>query len=258
MSDADGPPWFHNVHLADGSQTRPDHPMGDFPNWKWQEITSALPVDLSGMSCLDVGCNGGFYSFALARRGAEVLGIDHDPHYLEQARWARERVEGGQRVRLEQMGVYDLARLHETFDLVLFMGVFYHLRYPLLALDLVAEKVRQRLVFQTLVMPGDAVLDAAREDRGLNERELMLEAGWPKMAFIEDRLANDPTNWWAANHAAVQAMLRSTGMQIDQRIGDETYLCSPGGPAGQLERGWGGGELESATGRGGRVQGQCH
>jgi tRNA (mo5U34)-methyltransferase len=81
-------PWFHNLHLPDGSQTCPDHSLGDFPNFKWQQIAPHLPEDLTGWSALDIGCNAGFYSFALARRGAHVLAIDSDPHYLRQARWA--------------------------------------------------------------------------------------------------------------------------------------------------------------------------
>src|SRR4051794_1992030 len=120
-------PWFHNLHLPDGVQTAPDHPLGDFPRFKWRQLENALPQDLAGVRALDVGCNAGFYSFELARRGAAVLGIDHDPHYLRQAHWARERFGLTDRVELRQLGVYDLARLEEQFDLVLFLGVLYHL-----------------------------------------------------------------------------------------------------------------------------------
>ena len=74
------------------TQTAPDHPLGDFPRVKWWELQSALPDDLTGWRVLDVGCNAGFYSFALARRGADVLAIDADEHYLRQARWAARRV----------------------------------------------------------------------------------------------------------------------------------------------------------------------
>src|SRR5438067_10907441 len=81
-------PWFHNLHLPDGGQTCPDHWLGDFPSFKWQQLAPSLPPNLSGWSCLDIGCNAGFYSFELARRGATVLGIDVDPHYLRQAGWA--------------------------------------------------------------------------------------------------------------------------------------------------------------------------
>src|SRR5829696_2739081 len=81
-------PWFHNLHLPDGAQTCPGHPFGDFPAFKWHELAPHVPADLAGWSCLDIGCNAGFYSFELARRGARVLGIDLDERYLTQARWA--------------------------------------------------------------------------------------------------------------------------------------------------------------------------
>src|SRR5205823_2679501 len=94
----------------------------------------------------------GFYSFELARRGADVLGIDHDEHYLAQARWARGRYGLEDQVELRHLGVYDLARVPETFDVVLFMGVLYHLRHPLLAIEIVAERVGRTLVLQTMTM----------------------------------------------------------------------------------------------------------
>src|SRR5215213_5436622 len=183
-------PWFHNLHLRDGTQTAPDHYLGDFPAFKWQQLAPHLPEDLAGWTVLDVGCNAGFYSFELARRGARVTGIDIDPQYLEQARWAAAQLGLTDTVRFVLMQVYDLARWDESFDLVLFMGVFYHLRYPMLGLDLVAQKVRRLMVFQSIVVPGDEVFIVAR-DRGLNEREALRDPGWPKVAFIEHRLAGD-------------------------------------------------------------------
>src|SRR5690606_39455607 len=138
-------PWFHNVHLPDGTQTAPDHWLGDFPSFKWNEIEPHIPERLDGWSALDIGCNAGFYSVELARRGAHVLGIDVAPHYLRQARWVAQQFDLEQRIEFREMQVYDLAGLDATFDLVWFMGVFYHLRYPLLALDIAAEKVRRML-----------------------------------------------------------------------------------------------------------------
>lgn len=219
-------PWFHNLHLPDGRQTAPDHFLGDFPSYKWAEIAPYLPADLSGWRALDIGCNAGFYAFELARRGASVTAIDVNPTYLAQARWAAKQFDLTPRIRFAQMQVYDLVELDDTFDLVLFLGVFYHLRYPLLGLDIVARKVGRLLAFQTLTMPGETVYEHT-QDRGINDRAAMLDPGWPKLAFIEHRLAGDPTNWWAPNHAAVEAMLRSSGLRITARPGTETYLCEP-------------------------------
>lgn len=237
-------PWFHNLHLPGGVETAPDHPLGDFPRFKWEAVAPHLPDDLSGRTALDVGCNAGFYTFELAKRGARVVGVDHDEHYLAQARWASERFGLADRVELRKQDVYDLGRSSETYDLVLFLGVLYHLRYPLLGLDAVARTVDETLVFQSLMMPGDAV----REDTdgyGLDEREVLRSEGWPRMAFLEHEFEGDPTNWWAPNAACVEAMLRSTGLEIVGRPEPETYLCRPA-PPGTF---WRIDEMRTALGR---------
>ena len=220
-------PWFHNLHLPGGVQTVPDHFLGgDFPRFKWLQIADALPADLSGWKVLDVGCNAGFYSFELARRGASVLAIDSDEHYLAQARWAAGLLQMERRVEFQHMGVYEIARCAQQFDLVWFMGVFYHLRYPLLALDLLAQRTRRLMVFQTLLMPGDAVYPDTG-DHPIDDRAPLLDPGWPKMAFIEHCFSGDPTNWWVPNHAGVEAMLRSSGLRVTQRPAGEIYMCVP-------------------------------
>ncbi|HEY8413701.1 MAG TPA: DUF1698 domain-containing protein, partial [Pyrinomonadaceae bacterium] len=61
--------WFHNLNLR-GVQTAPDHFLGDYPQTKWQRFAAAIPEDLTGKSVLDVGCNAGFYSIQMKRRGA--------------------------------------------------------------------------------------------------------------------------------------------------------------------------------------------
>jgi tRNA (mo5U34)-methyltransferase len=228
-------PWFHNLHLPDGLQTAPNHFLGDFPSYKWAHVAQHVPEDLSGWTALDVGCNAGFYSFELAKRGARVTGIDSEALYLEQARWAANELGLAGRVEFEQTSVYDLGRSDRRYDLVLFMGVFYHLRHPLLALDILATKVRRRMIFQTLTMPGMEEVEPP-DDMPIMEREAMLEPGWPKMAFIERKLAGDMTNWWAPNHAAVLAMLRSTGLAVRAQPGHEIYVCEPSRGEGDDER----------------------
>lgn len=142
------------VHLPDGAQTAPEHPLGDFPTFKWEELAPHLPQDLTGWSVLDIGCNAGYYSFKLAERGGNVLGIDVDEHYLAQANWLADELGYGDRVHFERMQVYDLAHTSEKFDLVIFMGVLYHLRYPMLGLDTVSRRVRKLMVLQTLSLPA--------------------------------------------------------------------------------------------------------
>ncbi|MBD0274501.1 MAG: DUF1698 domain-containing protein, partial [Acetobacteraceae bacterium] len=77
--------WFHNIDLG-GVRTAPDHFLGDYPAVKWRAFADAVPADLSGKTVLDIGCNGGFYSIEMKKRGASrVLGVDFDDTYLAQA-----------------------------------------------------------------------------------------------------------------------------------------------------------------------------
>ncbi|AWK88340.1 TIGR04290 family methyltransferase [Azospirillum thermophilum] len=239
--------WFHNLHLPDGRQTCPDHHFGDFPGWKWRQFRDRIPEDLSGWTALDIGCNAGFYSLELAKRGARVTAIDMNSMYLDQARWAAGQFGLEDRIRFRQCQVYDLARWTERFDLVLFMGVFYHLRYPLLGLDLVAEKVGRMLVFQSLRMPGEAVSQASRGDTDFQNMDLIGQPGWPRLSFIEGSFCKDHTNWWIPDHAAVLAMLRSAGMTPTVQAAPDIYLCEPDRvtPRSTLL----GEELRAATGR---------
>jgi tRNA (mo5U34)-methyltransferase len=239
-------PWFHDLHLPTGHRTAPDHPLGNFPSFKWRQIEPHLPQDLTDARVLDIGCNAGYYSFALAARGAEVLALDLDEHYLRQARWAAQFLDADARIEFRQGSVYDLADLDEQFDVVLFLGVLYHLRHPLLALDLVSERVAGRLVFQTLTMPGAEPINPPA-DLGLGARHALTEPGWPRAAFIERRLADDPTNWWAPDDACVQAMIRSAGMAVVATPGHEIYVCEPASedPWREVRRD----ELRSARGR---------
>lgn len=219
-------PWFHNLHLPGGLQTCPDHVLGDFPRFKWEAIAPALPADLTGASVLDIGCNAGFYSFELAKRGAVVDALDVDDHYLAQAVWAAGLLGLSDRIRFERKHLYELAGTERRWDLVLFLGVLYHLRYPLLGLDIVSRCVEGLLVFQSLTMPGTEV-EPETFQLGLDERERLLRLGWPKMAFIEHELADDRTNWWAPNHACLEAMLRSSGLRVVARPEHEIYICAP-------------------------------
>lgn len=216
-------PWFHNIELA-GVPTAPEHFLGDYPNIKWRKFSSAIPADLSGRTVLDIGCNGGFYSMEMKRRGAErVLGIDFDDAYLDQARFAADVT--GLDIEFRKMSVYDLGSLGETFDVVLFMGVLYHLRHPLLALDLIRTHVtRDMLVFQSM-QRGSAEVRPVEENYPFWNTALFDAPEFPKLHFIENRYSDDPTNWWIPNRACVEAMLRSAGFVIESRPEDEVYIC---------------------------------
>src|SRR3954470_2544132 len=106
-------PWFHNIEL-NGVPTAPDHFLGNYPYVKWRKFEAEIPGDLTGMTVLDIGCNAGFYSIEMKRRGAaRVLGIDYDPAYLAQARFAAEVEETD--IEFRQLSVYDVGLLRERF-----------------------------------------------------------------------------------------------------------------------------------------------
>jgi tRNA (mo5U34)-methyltransferase len=216
-------PWFHNLDL-NGVRTAPDHFLGDYPAVKWTRFAHAVPADLTGKSVLDLGCNGGFYSIAMKERGAaRVLGVDWDEDYLAQARFAAEVT--GLDIEFRKLSVYDVGALGERFDVVLFLGVLYHLRHPLLALDLIHEHaVRDLLVFQSM-QRGASEAEPVRENYDFWETTQFDRPGYPKMHFIERRYANDETNWWVPNAACAEAMLRSAGFEILARPETEVYLC---------------------------------
>ena len=226
-------PWFHNMEL-DGVRTAPEHFLGNYPQFKFDRFADALPADLTGKTVLDIGCNAGFYTMEMARRGAErVVGIDSDPRYLAQARLAAEVLGFTDRIELRQLDVYDVGALGEAFDVVIFMGVLYHLRHPLLALDLIhAHAARDILVFQTLQRGSRDVIDVPADhpfyDEGTQSAPTYFdEPGYPKLHFIEREYAHDWTNWWVPNRACAEAMLRSSGFAIETAVEDEdgVYIC---------------------------------
>ena len=216
--------WFHNLDLH-GVATAPNHFLGDFPNIKWKHIASVIPEDLTGASVLDIGCNGGFYCIQLKRRGAErVLGIDVDDRYLNQARFAADEL--GLDIEFQKRSVYDVVNIEGQFDYVFFMGVFYHLRYPLFALDNIIKKVAGKLVFQTMVRGSEESKQYEKNYHFWN-KDLFKDPQFPQMYFIEHEYANDPTNWWIPNVSACEAMLRSSGLAIVAHPETETWICEP-------------------------------
>ena len=159
------------------------------------------------------------------RRGAaRVLGIDADDRYLAQARLVTREL-GFAGVEFAKLDVYDVGALGEKFDLVVFMGVLYHLRHPLLALDLIhAHVAGDLMVFQSM-QRGASIVAPVAEDYDFFDAGRFDDPGYPKLHFIEHRYAGDPTNWWAPNRACTEAMLRASGFRIEAHPEEEVYLC---------------------------------
>jgi len=217
-------PWFHNIDL-NGVWTAPNHFLGDYPGAKFRRFEKGLP-NVRGKSVLDIGCNAGFYAIEMKRRGADrILGIDSDDRYLDQARLASEAL-GFDDIEFAKVDVYDVGAIGERFDLVIFMGVLYHLRHPLLALDLIREHVAGGLMLFQSMQRGSSHVLQLDDDYEFAETNIFFETSFPKLHFIERQYSHDWTNWWVPNRACTEAMLRSSGFAIDKRIEEEVYLCS--------------------------------
>lgn len=184
--------WYHRIDLGQGVVT----PGVDDSPARLARL--ALPTSLAGRTVLDVGAWDGFFSFECERRGASrVVAADHyswhGPGWGNKAGFELARDALQSSVEDVDIDVMEISpeRLG-TFDVVLFLGVLYHLRHPFAALERVASVARSLLVLETVV----DLLDVRR----------------PAMAFYPGReLNDDPTNWWGPNVPAVAGMLRDVG-----------------------------------------------
>ena len=153
--------------------------LGDYPSIKWHGFAHALPVDLHRRTVLGIGCNAGSCFLEMKRRGADrVVGIDFDPRYLSQAALAAEVM--GLPVEFRKMSVYEIERLQERFDLILFLGVLYHLRHLLFALDLIREHVADDILICQCLHRGDAGTAPVREDYPFEETGIFQANGAPR------------------------------------------------------------------------------
>ena len=184
--------WFHKIDLGNGIVT----PGCDDSRGKLE--TLHLPASLKGLSVLDIGAWNGFFSFEAERRGASrVLATDSfcwsGEGWGTKAGFDLAKRALNSKVEEMEIDVMDLSPSKVgTFDVVFFLGVLYHMRHPLLALERVFSVTKGYVVLET-------ALDKVWDKR-------------PVMAFYPgSELNNDPTNWWGPNPAAMEAMLKSVG-----------------------------------------------
>lgn len=194
--------WHHSINLGHGIIT----PGQDNSERKLQRLK--LPESLAGMTVLDVGAWDGFFSFEAERRGASrVLATDsyswdgsHD--WGSKRGFDLARTALGSTVEDRTIDVLDLApEKVGQFDVVLFLGVLYHMKHPLLAIERVASVTRDMMVVETVVD--------------------MLSTRRPAMAYYAgSELGKDATNWCGPNPAAVVAMLRTAGFRRVKIVSD--------------------------------------
>jgi tRNA (mo5U34)-methyltransferase len=212
----EGITWYHQIDLGQGVVT----PGSD--NTRARIAMIGLPDDLSGKSVLDIGAWDGAFSFEAERRGAaRVVAVDSfcwsGEGWGTKAGFERARQLLPSKVEDREVEVLDLSPdTVGVFDLVLFLGVLYHMRHPLLALERVASVCREQLILWTQI-------DMAHVER-------------PAAAFYPGtELNNDPTNWWGPNPAAVVGMLQVVGFRRVDTV--YTWLAEPSTPAAPRAQG---------------------
>jgi tRNA (mo5U34)-methyltransferase len=203
-------PWFHRIDLGDGLYTKTESVMGepvDHPLGPWQTIQKLLPTDLSGKTLLDVGCNAGFYAFEAKRRGAKrVLGVDGQRQHVRQGLFVRKVL--GLDVEFRRLNVYELSpRTVGQFDITLALGLIYHLKHPILALENLYQVTKELLIIETAIMPPKHTPKSFAYSFGPVRTVLH------PIAYVE----NPPDakeqifNWFLPGVEALTALLRNTG-----------------------------------------------
>src|SRR5665213_280730 len=140
---------YHSIELPDGS-TLPGLQSAD--HLRWRLGLFGLSEDLTGKRVLDVGAWDGWFSFECERRGAEVVAVD----CVELDTFLEARDMLGSKVEYKTLDVTELsARRLGRFDIVLFLGVLYHLRHPLLGLEKAVELSTDLALIESFVIEGE-------------------------------------------------------------------------------------------------------
>ncbi len=204
--------WFHEIEVAPGILT----PGEDSNRLKLPILDElGLPRDARGMRVLDIGCSDGFFSFELERRGASVVAMDFVSETSTGFAVARELL--GSRVEYRTDNVYSLSKkAFGEFDLVLFLGVLYHLRKPLAALDAIRDVLREDgRLFLATVLIDDFVLLPNGSTTTLDELHPQLASLALWQAYPGDSLNGDFTNCFAPNSLALRVALEEAQFEVE-------------------------------------------
>jgi tRNA (mo5U34)-methyltransferase len=166
--------------------------------WLFNHV--GLPAHLTGRNVLDIGTANGAGAFVAERRGAaRVVAVDIFPAEFYGFNAVSDLI--GSRAQYVRTSVYELESvLEEQFDIVLFLGVLYHLRHPLLALDQVRAVTR-----------GTLLLETAVSDHELGE----LASDAMARFYRRDELGGDPSNWFAPTSRALVDWCTSCGFNTE-------------------------------------------
>jgi tRNA (mo5U34)-methyltransferase len=213
-------PWFQDFELMPGVST--NHGNRDSQLNKWKFLEPLIPRDLSGKTVLDIGCNSGFFSFEMKKRNADrVVGTDIMPHCLAQARFLSHWFDHP--IELKQIDAYNVDTLGE-FDFVIFIGVLYHLKHPLYALEKVSAICKDTMYLHSL-LHGEGNHETL-DNYKFEDRNQFNDPNFPRMYFIEKSFNSDESNWWIPNRSCLKAMARTAGFsKIEDTQYPEIIVC---------------------------------
>ena len=141
--------WYHHFELPSGVWTGTGEPPAYDPVERWELFEPHLPDDLQGKSVLDVGGNSGYFSLRMKQRGAgRCVMVEPIVEFVDQATFVFEQFGVEVDVVCEDVHAYCLTT-DERFDYALFLGLFYHLKYPVLVLDRLAEMTKELIFFNS-------------------------------------------------------------------------------------------------------------
>jgi tRNA (mo5U34)-methyltransferase len=210
VAKINGRSWYHSIEIEPGLVTPGRLSLGGLRT-TLQRVQ--MPASLEGLTVLDIGAWDGFYSFEAERRGAKrVVAYDLVPPEMHGFATARELL--GSRVEYVRGSVYDLSpAVCGTFDVVFFFGVFYHLRYPLLALDRIWSVAKDTLLLESNCMDEHLVLPAGKA-APLNKIDARLQQIPLYRFYRKDELVpGDFSNWFSPNAKAIEEGLWSAGFE---------------------------------------------
>ncbi|HOL47414.1 MAG TPA: DUF1698 domain-containing protein [bacterium] len=210
------PFWWHKIEVGYGLLT-PGHQGGIENKTATYEtlLRIEMPENLNNKRVLDIGAWDGYFSFEAEKRGAsEVLAIDS--HYRLEKDSDKSGFEVAKKilasnVKYQIMDVYDISNKNiGYYDVVLFLGVLYHLKHPLLALEKIAEVTKELMILETFYVNDD------------NKKAV----GY---FYEKDELNKDSTNWWGFNKKCIEALLRTAGFNKIKKISERgdriVYHC---------------------------------
>jgi tRNA (mo5U34)-methyltransferase len=197
--------WYHRIYLGNGVYTME---AGQHHELVWERFEKALPQSFAGLSALDVGTNAGYFALQAKLRGARrVVGTEVVQDFLDQAEQIR-RIWGVD-IDYRVMDAHDIARLDESFDVVVFAGILYHLKNPLHVLETLGRMCTDAILLETEFIPDDP-RNCLVVRQGVPAELQPTHRGM--MKFIETtELNGDLSNWWVPDAECVRGMLRTAG-----------------------------------------------